>query len=125
MTTKRAALGLLSVFLIAPAAAAAPLPQLSGQIYDQARAKMIRLGYRPIRFVRTEDGCLLDKACKRYPELFGCSQNGPVHCQFAFKNRDGAKYLVVSTRGEKIRRVYSIATPSPSERKSWPMIARR
>ena len=124
MTKKRAALGLLSVFLIAPAAAAAPLPQLSGQIYDQARAKMIKLGYRPVRFVRTEDGCLLDKACKRYPELFGCLPTGPAHCQFAFKSPDGAKYLVVTTRGEKVRRVYSIATPSRSERKRWPMIAR-
>jgi hypothetical protein len=124
VTTNRVALGLLGAFLIAPAAAAAPLPQLSGQIYDQARAKMIKLGYRPVRFVRTEDGCLLDRSCKRYPELFSCLPTGPAHCQFAFKSPDGAKYLVVTTRGEKVRRVYSIATPSPSERKRWPMIAR-
>ena len=125
MITNRVALVLLGVFLMTPAAAAAPLQRLSGQIYDQARAKMIRLGYRPVRFVRTEDGCLLDKSCKRYPELFGCSPTPPAHCQFAFKSPDGTKYLVVTTRGEKIRRVYSIATPSRRERKAWPMIARR
>lgn len=125
MTTNKVALGLLSVFLITGAAAAAPLSPLSGEIYDQARAKMIRLGYRPVRFLRTEDGCLLDKSCKRYPELLGCWPTGPAHCQFAFKSPDGAKYLVVTTRGEKVRRVYSITTPSRSERKAWPMIARR
>jgi hypothetical protein len=125
VTTTRVALGLLSALLIAPAATAAPLPRLSGQIYDQARAKMIRLGYRPVRFLRTEDGCLLDKSCKQYPELLGCWPTGPAHCQFAFKSPDDAKYLVVTTRGEKVRRVYSIATPSRSERKGWPMIARR
>src|SRR5438270_13395024 len=109
VTTNRVALGLLSVVLIAPAAAAAPLPQLSGQIYDQVRAKMIRLGYRPVPFVRTEDGCLLDKSCKRYPEILGCWPTGPAHCQLAFKSPDGTKYLVVTTRGEKVRSVYSVA----------------
>jgi hypothetical protein len=86
---------------------------------------MIKLGYRPVRFMRTEDGCLLDKSCKRYPELLGCALTGPANCQFAYKTPDGLKYVVVTTRGAKTRRVHSIATPSRRERMRWPMIARR
>ena len=125
MTKERVALGLFSALFMMPAVVAAPLPSLQGHPYDQARATMIKLGYRPVRFVRTEDGCLLDKSCKRYPELFGCSTTGAAHCRFAFKSPNGLNYVVVTTRGEKLRRVDNIATPSRRERKSWPMIARR
>jgi hypothetical protein len=115
---------LLSTF-ITTTGIAAPLPGLQGHAYDEARARIIKLGYQPVRFVRTEDGCLLDRACKRYPELLGCAPTGPANCRFAFRSPDGLKYVVVTTRGEKTRRVYSIATPSKRERMSWPMIARR
>lgn len=124
MTKERVALGFVSA-LIMTAAVAAPLPNLQNQTYDVARAKMIKLGYRPVRFMRTEDGCLLDKSCKRYPELLGCALTGPANCQFAYKTPDGLKYVVVTTRGAKTRRVHSIATPSRRERMRWPMIARR
>jgi hypothetical protein len=125
VTKKKVALGLLSgVFMTSPVLSA-PLPNLQGQAYVDARARMIKLGYHPVRFVRTEDGCLLDKSCNRYPELLGCSPQEPARCRFAFKSPDGLTYAVVSTRGEKTRRVYSIATASPRERKKWPIIARR
>lgn len=122
---KRVALGLLGALFMTPAAVAAPLPNLHGRAYDQARAQMIKLGYRPVRFVRTEDGCVLDKSCKRYPELIGCAPAEPANCRFAFKSSDDLKYVVVATRGEKTRRVYSVLTPTKRERMSWPMIARR
>ena len=122
---RRAALGLLSAVLMTTAVVAKPLPNLRGQTYDQARAKIIKLGYRPVRFVRTEDGCLLDKSCKLYPELFECKPTGLANCQFAYKSPDGLKYVVVTTRGAKTRRVYSITTPSRRDRMHWPMIARR
>jgi len=126
VTRTAAILGLLSALVATPAiSAATALPSLKGETYDRARDQMIKLRYRPVRFVRTEDGCLLDKSCKRYPELLGCAPTGPTNCRFAFKSPDGRKYVVVTTRGEKTRRVYSIATHTKRERMSWPVIARR
>ena len=125
MIRERVALGLASALIMIPAAVAAPLPNLKGHSYDEARSTMIKFGYRPVRFIRTEDGCMLDKTCKRYPELLDCSTADPSHCRFAFKSRDGHKYVVVTARGKRTRRVYSVETASRRERRNWPMIARR
>jgi hypothetical protein len=125
VTRTRVALIFLGVLLVTSAAnAGAALPSLKGETYDDARAKMIRLGYRPVRFVRTEDGCLLDKSCNRYPELLSCWPTDPAHCQFVFVKRARLEYVVVTTRGKKTRRVYSVATASRRERMSWPILAR-
>jgi hypothetical protein len=122
MVRTRVALALLVGLLMAPAASAAtPTPRLNGESYDQARAKIIKLGFQPVRFVRTEDACLIDKACKRYPELIDCSLNGAARCQFAFVDRTHQKYLLVTTRGQP-RRVDKIKIPSRRERMGWPLI---
>lgn len=120
MNRQAVALGLLGAFLITSMpSVAAPPPVLKGEAYDHARARIIKLGYRPVRFLRTEDGCMLDPTCKRYPELLGCSAIRPAQCTFAFVGRR-QEYLVVATRGEK-RRVESITSPSLRERSRWPM----
>lgn len=121
MTKERLSLGLLSAVFMMPVVIAAPLPRLQDHLYDEARAKMIKLGYRPVRFLRTEDGCLLDTTCKRYPELLNCSLKSRDNCKFAFSKADGNEYVVVTTRGTP-RRVYSIRTPSRRERSQWPMM---
>lgn len=121
MTRISFSLGILAGLLMTPMAVAAPLPGLKGKTYDQARAQIIKLGFRPIRFVRTEDACILDRSCKRYPELVGCSPSRPTSCQFAFVEPTKRKYLVVTTHGMP-RRVDDVAFPSQRERRAWPLI---
>lgn len=122
MTKTRLALCFLGALLTAPAAnAALPLPSLEGETYDHARAQMIKSGYQPVRFVRTEDGCLLDSSCKRYPELFNCLPTRSARCQFAFIDRTHHEYIVLTTRGHP-RRVDSIKIASRRERTSWPLV---
>ena len=118
------ALGFASTFLATavPSVAATP-PVLKGETYDHARTRIIKLGYRPVRFVRTEDGCMLDTTCKRYPELIGCGSGRQVVCKFAFADLTHRKYLLVTAQGQP-RRVASIQIPSSQERKSWPLIQR-
>lgn len=120
---KRVALGFLGALLMTEVAVAAPLPNLVGHAYDQARARMIKLGYQPVQFLRTEDGCLLDKACKRYPELIDCQPAPPRRCHFAFVDRRHREYLVITTR-DKYRRVENVTVPSRRDRSRWPMIHR-
>jgi hypothetical protein len=118
------ALRFLGALLLAPAAnAALPLPALKGETYDHARAQIIKLGYQPVRFVRTEDGCLFDKSCNRYPELLNCSPKQPDQCQFAFIERAHQKYIVITTKGQS-RRVADVKSASDRERKAWPLIQR-
>lgn len=105
-----------------PSVAATP-PVLKGETYDHARTRIIKLGYRPVRFVRTEDGCMLDMTCKRYPELIGCGTGRQVVCKFAFADLTHRKYLLVNAQGQP-RRVTSIRAPSLQERKRWPLIQR-
>jgi hypothetical protein len=119
VTRTTVAFTLVAAFLMAPAAnAAGPLPSLTGESYAKARAEIVKSGYRPVRFVRTEDGCLLDTTCKRYPALLG---SHPARCQFAFVDRSHGKYIVVSTRGDS-RRVDNVTFPSRRERSRWPQI---
>ena len=124
MNRQAFALGLISAFLAtAVPSAAAPPHVLKGETYDHARSRILKLGYRPVRFVRTEDGCMLDTSCKRYPELIGCERDRPADCKFAFVDLTSRKYLLVTTHGQP-RRVASITTPSPRDRKSWPLVQR-
>ena len=120
--TRLALLCFLGALLTAPAAnAALPLPRLKGETYERARAQMIKAGYQPVRFLRTEDGCLLDSSCKRYPELFNCLPTRSARCQFAFIDRPHHKYIVLTTLGQP-RRVDSIKIASRRERTGWPLI---
>ena len=124
MNRQAITLGLVSIFFAAAVPSmAVPPAVLKGESYDQARARIIKRGYRPVRFMRTEDGCLLDKICKRYPELINCWVSKPARCEFAFVDAKGREYLLVITSAQP-RRVKSIETPSPRERKSWPQIQR-
>src|SRR4051812_32519948 len=119
MNRKAVALGLVGAFLpTAVPSVAAPPAVVKGEAYDHARARIIKLNYRPVRFVRTEDGCLLDKTCKQYPELINCWPSKSARCEFAFVDLPRRNYLLVTTRGQP-RRVVSIKVPSPHERKSW------
>lgn len=109
---------------MSPASSAAiPLPTLKGETYDQARSKMIKLGFKPVRFLRTEDACLFDESCKRYPELLTCGPTAPAHCKFVFINAARRTYVVITTFG-KTRRVQSIATASRRESSGWPRFVR-
>ena len=118
------ALCLVSAFLAtAVPSVAGPPTVLKGETYDHARARIIKLGYHPVRFKRTEDGCMLDTTCKRYPELIGCGSGHQTVCKFAFADPTHRKYLLVTTHGQP-RRVASITTPSPRDRKSWPLVQR-
>lgn len=124
MTRTSLALAFFGALLMSPAAhAASPVPALKGQTYDQARRQIIKSGYQPVRFVRTEDGCLFDKTCKRYPELLSCSPKQPDQCQFAFVEPAHQKYVVIATRGQS-RRVVDIKTASERDRKAWPLVQR-
>lgn len=124
MNRQTIASGLVGAFLVtAVPSVAAPPPVLKGETYDRARARIIKFGYRPVRFVRTEDACLLDKTCKQYPELIDCWPSKPARCEFAFVDLVRRKYLLVTTRGQP-RLVASVQAPSPHERKSWPLIQR-
>ena len=124
MNRQAVAVGLAIILLAAAVPGeAAPPAVLKGETYDHARARIIKLGYRPVRFMRTEDGCLLDKTCKQYPELINCWASKPARCEFAFVDAKRREYLLVTTSGQP-RRVKSIEAPSPRERKNWPQIQR-
>lgn len=124
MNRQAVALGLVGMLLTAAVPSmAAPPAVLKGETYDHARARIIKLGYRPVRFMRTEDGCLLDKTCKQYPELINCWASKPARCEFAFVDAKRRDYLLVTTSAQP-RRIRSIAAASPRERKSWPQIQR-
>jgi hypothetical protein len=106
---------------------AAPLAGLEGQQYDAVRNRLIRAGYRIVRFQR---GPLFEPCpdypseCERYPEAINCSGTGLAFCQFAFFDPAHRRYVVVTTHGEERRVVDSIATASRRERSGWPPAVR-
>jgi len=108
--------------LAASAVAASPALRLKGEPYGQARARLLKLGFEPVRFARTPDfdPCRYADDCDRYPEVLSCSGTGVAVCQFAFFDRHQRRYILITTYGEEKRRVESVTPASPRERAFWP-----
>jgi hypothetical protein len=88
--------------LWAPAQAADAPPNLKDRpLYFQARARLIELGYRPVRF-RDHDNVVCGDLCRQAPEVVNCTAGGEDHCQFMFRRQRDGRFLNVWTgEGER------------------------
>jgi hypothetical protein len=79
-----------------------PLPDLKGQLYDQARATLLAQAFEPVVFPCTaNDGLCHSRAelIAKYPEVVDCAGTGVSPCALAW--RKGERYFLVHTYGEE------------------------
>ena len=88
--------------------------------YEVVRTQLMKSGYKVVSFAHRGNPCPDDQPfCNRYPEVISCSGTGRSICEFAFFRSRDKKYFVVTTFGEELPRVESIAPASRGTRKGW------
>lgn len=95
--------------------------------YKEARAKLIRAGYRPLRLRHDKDDQCTGGFCTWYPEALTCG--GSMYwCAFIFERPHAQKlplkqrYLVVKTSGEPFferQALVLYAKPANNEELTW------
>ena len=109
----RLACALSAALLMTTAAAASegsdqedgpPAPAgLVDQPWPQVRARLIKLGYRPVPLVQPADESTCDRTpdyCRRWPELMTCAGSGYGYCSFLYRLPKSDRLFQVVTWGD-------------------------
>ncbi|MGK7941715.1 MAG: hypothetical protein AB4062_16510 [Crocosphaera sp.] len=76
---------------------ALPLPSFyQGMPYDEAREKMLELGWQVPLINNSQDCQFMAEICQNYPEVEACSGTGLGFCLFIFIDSNGKRFKITT-----------------------------
>ncbi|EAZ89448.1 hypothetical protein CY0110_27109 [Crocosphaera chwakensis CCY0110] len=85
---------------------ALPIPSFyQGMPYNEARTKMLELGWQVPIINNSQDCQFMQDICKDYPEVNACSETGVSFCLFIFTDANGKQFKITTAGRDPLEMV--------------------